>query len=105
MSFFINFDAEEESVGTSAEESVSDEEDREPSQQNAEIQNAEISVLGELQKIKVALDDLGKRLGKLERKMDAKEGVHVCNSSGSSSTTTTPKRHRSKEVPAQVRVS
>ena len=103
--FFINFEAEDESVDTSGKESddnnpsmvISDEDNPEPSQPL----HTEISVLGEQQNIKVALDDLGKQLGKLERKMDAKQGV--CNSS--SSTMTTPKRHRSKAVPAQVRVS
>ena len=104
MSFFKNFEAEDESVDTSGKESddnnpsmvVSDEDNSEPSQPL----HTEISVLGELQNIKVALDDLGKQLGKLEKKMDAKQGV--CNSS---STMTTPKCHRSKAVPAQVRVS
>ena len=91
MSFLITSESEDESVGRPSS-IISDQQDREQSQPV----HSETTVLEELKNIKVVLDDLGKRLIKLERNMEL-----ACNSSSS----TTHKRHRSKEVPAQVRVS
>ena len=98
MACFINFDAEEDFAASGSEddgvESVSSPGDDACDHEQPK-KLTETTLLQELRSFKDALDDLGKRIATIERKLDTTQ-----ESGGG-----TPKRHYRKEVSAEVRVS